>query len=248
VKADFVVDVGNTRIKWGRCSGGAIAALVALPPDDPATWTSQLASWGVEPRQRWIVSGVAPKPRDALVLWLQKANQHVVVLDSHRQLPLHVQAEAPERVGIDRLLNAVAVNRRRPADRPAVIIDAGSAVTVDWVDADGAFRGGAILPGLRTMAHALHNYTAFLPLVNVSATVPPVPATNTRAAIEAGIFWSVGGGIQTLISKMSAAQTPMVFLGGGDAAVLAPALDPRAILWPEMTLEGIRLAAEALPD
>lgn len=250
MKPDFVVDVGNSRIKWGRCSDTEITDLASLPPDNPAAWQAQFRSWSVDPRKQWVVSGVAPTRRDALVVWLQRVHQQVHVLDSYKQLPLQVKVDAPEEVGIDRLLNAVAANGRRPANRAAVIIDAGSAVTVDWLDTRGVFCGGAIMPGLRTMALALHDYTARLPLADVSAACPPVPGANTAAAIEAGIFWSVIGGIEALIRQMThgAGELPMIFLGGGDANLLSAALDPRAVVWPQMTLDGIRIAAGKLID
>src|SRR6185312_8188631 len=106
-------------------------------------------------------------------------------------LPLRVLVQQLDHVGIDRLLDAVAANSRRPAGVPAIIIDAGSAVTVDLVDEAGAFTGGAILPGLRLMAKALHDYTALLPLVDPPTQAPPLPGTATIPAIESGIFWAV---------------------------------------------------------
>jgi type III pantothenate kinase len=170
------------------------------------------------------------------------------VIDDPGPLPLRVLLERPDHVGIDRLFDAVAANSRRPAGTPAVVVDAGSAVTVDWLDETGAFRGGAILPGLRLMAQALHDYTALLPLIEPPRDIPPLPGTATPPAVAAGIFWAVVGGIEVLIRRYAegAGVRPDAFLTGGDAPVLHRAL-PRLHLWPAMTLEGIRLTAEALP-
>src|SRR5205823_11315500 len=96
------------------------------------------------------------------------------------QLPLSVALAEPAKVGIDRLLNAVAANTLRPRDMPVVIADIGSAVTVDWLDENGVFKGGAIFPGLRLMAKALNDYTALLPLVEIWRNLPPLPGTSTR--------------------------------------------------------------------
>ena len=82
-------------------------------------------------------------------------------------MPLEVELEHPDKVGIDRLLNAVAANRRRQEHVAAILVDAGSAVTVDYLDGNGVFRGGAIFPGFRLMARALHDYTALLPIVDI---------------------------------------------------------------------------------
>ena len=157
--------------------------------------------------------------------------------------------ERPDCVGIDRLLDALAVRGRQQPGVPAIIIDAGSAITVDWLDESGAFAGGSILPGVRLMALALHDYTALLPVVTLSRSDPPYPGTSTPAALEIGILAAAVGGIQFLITQMTqrAGVAPDVFLSGGDAALLAPALKQPVQLWPEMTLEGVRLAAEAIP-
>jgi type III pantothenate kinase len=147
------------------------------------------------------------------------------------------------------LLNGVAASHRLPAGGAAVLVDAGSAVTVDWLDESGAFAGGAILPGLGLMARALHEYTALLPLVQVAHPNPPVPGTSTLAAIEAGVFWAVAGGIQALLTQLAAhaRDTPQIFVTGGDGPLLAKALNRDVHLWPNMTLEGIRIAAESVP-
>jgi len=199
----FVADVGNSRVKWGRCESGGIAEVAVLPPDAPDAWQTQLAGWAVDSAATWIVSGVHPRRRDALVEWLKHTSADVQVLDSYQKLPLVVQVDEPGQVGIDRLLNAVAANRRRPPGFAAVMVDAGSAVTVDLVDTSGAFCGGAIFPGLRLMAQALHEHTALLPLVAVDRGVPP-PGTSTAQAIRAGVFHAVLGGIQLVLTKYRA--------------------------------------------
>jgi type III pantothenate kinase len=125
-------------------------------------------------------------------------------------------------------------------------------VTVDWLDETGHFAGGAIFPGFRLMAQALHDHTALLPLIEVPGHVPALPGTSTTTALEAGVFWAVVGGIRALIDELAvrSAIPPQVFLTGGDAALVGPSLQHMAgpvTVWPHMTLEGIRLAAEALP-
>jgi type III pantothenate kinase len=243
-----VVDVGNSRIKWGFCSPAGICASCSLPPDDPASWSRQIESWKLPAACCWALSSVHPARCQRLAGWLQQQGHTVAVLDDPACLPLRVLLERPDHVGMDRLFDAVAANSQRAPGRPAAIIDAGSAVTVDWLDADGAFVGGVILPGLRLMAKALHDYTALLPLVDPPTTPPPIPAVSTPAAVEAGIFWAVVGGVERLLADYArqAAAAPHVFLTGGDAAVLHAAL-PLAALWPTMTLEGIRLSADTLP-
>jgi type III pantothenate kinase len=246
MKPTLVADVGNSRIKWGRCLNGRVVDSVSLPPDDAPSWQGQLELWNLAAAASWTVAGVHPQRRDRLAEWLRQRGDQVQVLNSWQQLPLRVRIESPECVGIDRLLNAVAASRRVQRGAGAVIVDAGSAITVDWLDESGAFAGGAIFPGLRLMARALHDYTALLPLVNVEHSMPPLPGRSTAAAIEAGVFWAAAGGIQALVARLTAGETATaeVFLTGGDGPLLAEAFDPRIQPWPNMTLEGIRLAAE----
>jgi type III pantothenate kinase len=167
------------------------------------------------------------------------------MLTDWRCLPLEIKVPKPEGVGIDRLLDAVAVNALREAGRPAVVIDAGSAVTVDWIDENGAFLGGAILPGFGPMSKALHDYTALLPLVEVPKQVPTVPGTATPAAIEAGVFWAVVGGVWALVAAYGRRfdASPQVFLTGGDASLIAAMPLGSARVCPLLTLDGVRLAA-----
>lgn len=238
----LVVDVGNTRIKWGRCAHEKVTESASLPPDEAEAWRAQWETWHVARDQPWIVSGVHPQRRDVLVAWLRERCDQVHVLTSFRQVPIEIEVDAPERVGIDRLLNAAAVNQRRRAGAAAVVIDAGSAVTVDYVDGAGVFRGGAIFPGLRLMAKALHDYTALLPMIAVTGAAD-APGKSTEEAIRAGVYHAVLGGIERLIGEYRRSGGALdVFLTGGDAKLLTAGMLAPVQVWPEMTLEGILLS------
>jgi type III pantothenate kinase len=241
----LVADVGNTRIKWGLCAADGLADIAALPPDDPPAWAEQLRAWQLERPLTWAVAGVHPARRDRLADWLRGRGDAVRVLTHARDLPLRVAVDAPDKVGIDRLLNAVAVLARVPPGSPAVIIDAGSAVTVDLVDATGAFRGGAIFPGLRLMARALHDYTALLPLIeNLDVSEPALPGRDTTEAITAGIHYAVGGGIDRLVERLTErhGQARVFFAGGSTSLVAQLRCSPEAV-GPSLTLDGIRRTA-----
>ncbi len=268
MKVDVVADVGNTRIKWGRRSVDEVRiAEVAALPDDADAWQKQLAQWRQGGRlptpARWLLAGAQPPRLERLRLWLQQQGEQVQELRSADQLLLRVGLEHPDRVGMDRLLNAVAACHELDAGRPAILIDAGSAVTVDWLDEEHIFRGGAIFPGTRLMTQALHDYTALLPKVDIKLPIPRLPGTATIAAMQAGVFWAVVGGIERISQRLrSLAQVePLTLLTGGDAPLLLDAflLDSVAgyrdsplqtlpvKLWPEQTLHGLLYAAEALP-
>jgi len=77
-----------------------------------------------------------------------------------------------------------------------------------------------------------------------------LPGTTTKAAMKAGIFWAVAGGIKAVLRRLCVDEETLrhhvVFLTGGDAPLLEPVMDSGFITWPQMTLEGIRLSAEKL--
>jgi type III pantothenate kinase len=150
-------------------------------------------------------------------------------------------------VGVDRLLDAVAANALRPAGRAAVVIDIGTAITVDLVTADGAFQGGAILPGMTTSARALHEFTDMLPLVDELDAPPPPVGKATVEAMRSGLFWGVIGAVRELIARYSESLDvpPCVFVGGGGSRVVAGLLGPDVIHEPDLALTGIALAAQA---
>lgn len=259
MRPHVVVDIGNSRVKWGVCApdGSGILQVVSLA-DDTEVWQRELRNLvaqpplaGVQGPLSWVLASVRPERSSRLAAWLRQQDHRVYLLERAAQLPLAVPLTHPDYVGIDRLLNAVAARRRLPLGCPAVLVDAGSAVTVDWLDEEHAFRGGAIFPGIRLMAKALNDYAALLPLVSVTEPLPPLPAGDTISAMQAGIFHATVGGIERITRSLAeqASAAPAVFLTGGDAALLHRGLSsgPEPILWPAQTLEGILASAEALP-
>jgi type III pantothenate kinase len=262
MRPHVVADIGNTRIKWGLCAADCPHLLrTAALADDPEAWQRQLAEWRAgEAPLTWALASVQPRRCGQLRDWLLGRGHQVQVLEQPGQLPLEVALPRPDHVGIDRLLDAVAAKAVLPPGTGAVLVDAGSAVTVDWLDEAHVFRGGAIFPGVRLMAEALHNYTALLPLVTLSHPVPDVPADSTPTAMQAGIFLAVSGGILEGVRRYEekATRPPWLFLTGGDAGLLVQALGldrgngspapwSRAVHWPNQTLEGILHSCEALP-
>jgi type III pantothenate kinase len=240
--ARLVADVGNTRIKWGLCRPGGLE-VAAFPPDDPTWWSRWVTDWHVAPGAEWAVAGVHPARRDRLVNWLRDRGDTVRVIADFREVSIGIAVDHPERVGIDRLLNAVAAAARVPTGIAAIVIDAGSAVTVDLVDDQGTFRGGAIFPGLGLMARALRSDTAQLPLVDTFAD-SDVPGRDTDAAIRAGVYHAVCGGIDRLVERLSDRHpSARVFLAGGDTHLAAGLRCQPEVVGPALTLDGLRRSA-----
>jgi type III pantothenate kinase len=167
-------------------------------------------------------------------------------------LPLEIHVQQPERVGIDRLLIAVAANRLRQPDRAAIVVDAGSAITVDLIARNGSFEGGAILPGPRISAQALQARTDALPhvLLDASGSVPTLPGRSTQAAIAAGLHWAMIGAASEIITQLEAPldSKPELLVTGGHGIRLAQGLSTsgRHIRYrPNLVLDGIACLATA---
>jgi type III pantothenate kinase len=170
---------------------------------------------------------------------------------NYEDVPIAIHVDEPHRVGIDRLLGAFAANRLRHPQRAAIVVDLGTAITVDLVDAHGAFAGGAILAGIGLSARALAQHTDGLPAVKLDSFehVPPALGKSTVKAIHAGVFWGAVGAIRQLAANLAAglALPPEVFLAGGSSPQVAKVLSASKS-WsvrhvPHLVLAGIALAS-----
>lgn len=162
-----------------------------------------------------------------------------------RALPFRLDYATPRTLGPDRLAAAAAAAALGPG-RPVVVVDAGTAVTVDAVDfRDGraVYRGGAIAPGADLLRRALARGTAALPEVSLPDR-PPVIGDSTRGSIEAGVAGMLAGGVARLIASIAAelSASPRVVATGGWAPWLARHLPPGTIdrVEPTLVLDGIR--------
>jgi type III pantothenate kinase len=261
----IAVDVGNSRIKFGRFARGTASPLpepievfdLPIADRNGNFDATRLHNWCDEKganRSTWLVASVFRTAMHRLIGelndWAAGSNcgcaiREVTLLD----VPLRIAVDEPARVGIDRLLAAAAADRLRQRDRPAIIIDLGTAITVDLLQADGVFAGGTILPGLAMSARALAEQTDALPHISLERLEKPpnVPAKSTRAAIEAGLYWGTVGAIREIVAQLSAGlpAAPQVFLTGGGspqvAEVLATNVNWSARHVPHLVLSGITL-------
>tara|TARA_E500000305_G_scaffold90197_1_gene77374 strand:- start:155 stop:943 length:789 start_codon:yes stop_codon:yes gene_type:complete len=174
------------------------------------------------------------------------------VIRSSTELPIELLVDYPDKVGVDRVLNAIATRFEQPGVS-AIIIDTGTATTVDVVSSSGAFLGGAILPGYELSAHALHDYTNKLPLIplqEILGEVPAVVGKNTHAALRSGLIWGQVGAVNEVVTRIQQelAQTeairPTIYLTGGAADLLQAHLNFKTIARPQLTLQGLACVAE----
>jgi len=251
------VDVGNHRIKLGLLETDS-----GEGPPEPSRWLAiaehdleldRIGEWlsaSACEAVSWSIGSVNRPTASRLIDWLRTArpDDHVTML-SAGDLPLEVALERPDMVGIDRLLDAVAANHLRRPDRPAIIVDLGSAITVDLVSSQGVFLGGVIMPGIAMSARALHEFTDLLPEIEMSelCTPPPPLGTSTVPAMRSGLYWGAVGAIRQLIELLGDHVTGEreVFLSGGAGPAVAELIGRSVRHVPHLTLAGIALTARA---
>ena len=239
------VSIGNTSIQVG------LAGDSSWPPHWSGRLDASTQTWCPKrlveqlpiDRVCWYVASVHRPSEQTLADWVgQTRPADDYQLLTHDQLPLRIQVDQPEKVGMDRLVAAVAVNLLRSSDRPAIVIDAGTAITVDLIDVDGAFRGGAILPGMEAAARALSKSTDQLPEVGLHFAVEESAiGKSTASAIRSGLLWGAVGAIRELVRRMSSevGRLPHLFVTGGSAEPLAIQLGSEYRLVSELVLSGI---------
>lgn len=248
MKPDIVVDIGNSRMKWGWDNVSGTFQHRSLDADDSNAWQSILRETGLSSPIRWAVASVHPIRLERFLEWIDARRDSVCIIDYRAKLPIDIAILEPDSVGIDRLLGAVAANARRHTGHAAITVDAGTAVTMNRIDPDGKFRGGAILPGFRLMAASLNDYTAKLPLVEPARPSLEYAGETTVEAIRLGIYCAVIGAIREFERSMTALFETIpvdTFFTGGNALLLTSSNSKQYV--PTLNLEGIRIAAEALP-
>lgn len=227
------------------------AAIFSQAPADLAD--SLLAEWldglGFVERPRVALASVSGPAEQLLSDRLQQ-QRFAIERVASETAPIALGVDEPSRIGVDRVMAAVAANRLRRADTPAIVVDVGTAITVDLISATGTLEGGAILPGPTTAGRALADTADRLPdvLFGELDYAPDAVGRSTIPAIEAGLFWGAVGAIRELIARQRDRLTaaPQVFLTGGAAPSVArliggPDLSVRYV--PHLTLSGIAVAA-----
>lgn len=247
----LLLDAGNTRLKWAVVDTLRVASMPGETGlSDSSAWLGQgaaayheLASLA-EPWQQWgsltACYGVRVA-NDASILSVQQLLSSIK-LEVHwmgareRAGGVHNTYLPPHSLGADRWAALLAV-RQRTADN-AVVVSAGTALTVDALDANGDFLGGLILPGLQRMRHALGHDTAQIGMQYGKLKVFP---NSTADAVESGLISACTGAIATMQANLEkkSGRPPRVFLTGGDGASLRFFLPAGVTMVPALVLEGV---------
>jgi type III pantothenate kinase len=245
---NLLVDLGNSRLKWRIAGRGGATGTILLSGD----WPSVLArDWSVLGRPDRVIT-VSVQSRD-----IESAYQRCVE-GLWRVEPEYVRALGsccgvivgyadPSRLGPDRLI--AMVGARALTSDPALVVDCGTAVTIDLLDGGGYHRGGWILPGLALMGSALYSRAAGL---SGHALFVPSPlersefGVDTHSGITEGARAAVAGAVVQAFKLATdrLERSPHCFITGGDSTIVAPLLEGRCREAPDLLFTGLARYAE----
>jgi len=245
----IAIDIGNTTATFGFFTDDSLIFKFSLPSSprvtpekcwskfqgflDPDMQITGAICSSVSPDMTRVVKSFADK-------YLKTSFKLLKVTDD---IGITNRYKNPEQLGADRIINALAA--KKIYSLPAIIIDLGTAITVDAVGKDSDFLGGVILPGIGISADALHKKTSLLPKVEL--LIPQnVLGKSTIAAIQSGLTYGFSGMLRFLVEKIkeeSGFETSEVILTGGHTGVMESLLaDIVTTVDPNLTLKGLNYA------
>ena len=243
----LVLDVGNSNIGLGFFRGDALVHSGCFPVGD-RTWEAVAESL----RREMDTGGIPSEAVEGIALgtvirgmaevWNRVCEELFgkapVRIHADMEMGIRVGYDDPDHVGIDRLAGASAAYTKYGG--PVIVVDAGSAITVDAVSGDGKFLGGIIAPGPDMSAHALHEQTDLLPLVT-----PEMPdailGRSTPECIRSGLVYGTGAMVDGLVGRVKEIlrERARVVGTGGALAVIRSVVKQVDVVEPHLVLEGL---------
>jgi len=247
---NLYVDAGNSRIKWKH--DGMAAAMVADSPEQLGQQWQDMPSVKIQQAMGSCVRG------SSLADAIDRHAQLGFGLRFVWQVSVPVACGVrnayarPRDLGVDRWVALIAARARYP-NQACIVVDAGTAITVDLLDASGLHLGGVILPGAKSMLDTLNRAEQLFPdagrdLHELARSMSPC-TNNTQDAVLAGIIFAVQGGVKTVIEQQAGQinakiETLPIILTGGDSTMLK--LDSlQTVQVPDLVLEGLRVILES---
>lgn len=234
----LLIDIGNSRLKWTLEAAGQFEPLRSIDYRHNDQYQDLCQSWQQLPR-----------PAQILIACVGAQQQLATIVEAAEQLWPGVEIRIPESVasaggvsngylqpaqlGVDRWLALLAAHRHYPGN--SCIVDCGTAITLDRLDAQGRHLGGLIAPGLHLMKQALAGNTAGL---RWAESAKPVPAAdNTQSAIDSGCLWAAAGLIESSLAQGEAID--QLILTGGDSTRIGQLLSQPFIIDLELVFKGL---------
>jgi type III pantothenate kinase len=236
----LAIDAGNTRTKWGVHDGRAWTATGAIETARAGELPQSLR--GIKAAGLAIASNVAGAAVQAAIEAACKGLAVRFVRSEASQLGVTNGYRDPSQLGTDRWVALIAAHHARPGHK--LVINAGTALTIDALTGDGRFLGGLIVPGPALMRRSLDRATAALR--ESEGAVRDFPA-STPEAIATGAVLACAGAADRLAKSMDTHGTPpgLIILSGGAARELAPALGLPHELHENLVLDGLQLIARS---
>ena len=242
----LTISLGNTRIAMGSFISGELGEVSRFAVTDRGAWEAEIArQWkrlgqldgaaivaaSVNPPLESVVAEAVQRATDRRVLWVGK----------DIDLPIKVATDEPEQTGVDRVLTVAAAFEQM--EKACIVVDAGTAITINCCNDAGEFLGGTISPGVGMMLDALHEKTAKLPRVEFEIPTG-VFGQTTRDAILEGVYHGVRGMVKEVAELYATAlgQWPDIIATGGDAQKLFGGWELIHAVSPDLLMYGIALA------
>jgi len=222
---------GGSREDLGKCIKSAWEQIPVVEGSKEGKRDGVIVVSSVKPEWVEMVRGIAKAELD----------ERIMVFGKDIPLPITCWVDEPDKVGMDRLMSATGAYA--VVEDAVVVADFGTAITIDLVDASGAFQGGVILPGFEISAKALKEYTAQLP--NIKITKPKAPyGKNTADAINCGLYYSAVGTLEEIIRRYAEeiGKWPQTVITGSAAKVIVDDCQFIDSYVPNLVIKGIVLA------
>ncbi len=250
----LALDIGNTEITAGLFQGDTLEAhwrLTTNPERTPDEWAATVGAFliqaGHSPNEVAAVclASVAPTVTQSLVEGIATiTRQSAAAVDARSPLPVTLDVDEPLTVGADRIVNVLAAVALYRAD--TIVVDFGTATTFDCITADARFIGGVIMPGVRTSSDQLTRRTAKLPATELRAPARVI-GRRTEECIQAGVLYGTADAVDGIVRRIKAewpgGGSPGVVATGGLAPMVAPYATSIEHIHPDLTLQGLRIAA-----
>jgi type III pantothenate kinase len=246
----LVIDAGNTNIVFAVHDGTEwrgtwrLATSAQRTSDEYGVWLETLLTRsGIKTGQvnRAVIGTVVPAALYHLRrLCREWFNVEPLVANARKDWGFAIKIDNPDEVGADRLLNALAAHSHYRG--PLVVVDFGTATTFDVVDADGAYLGGVIAPGINLSIEALHQAAARLPRIGIGRP-ESVIGRSTIPAMRSGIYWGYIGLIEGLLTRIESeyGEPLKAIATGGLAPLFAEGTTKFTAIDADLTLDGLRL-------
>jgi type III pantothenate kinase len=238
---NLIIDIGNTRTKVALFKQNEM--LVSYSTDTLSTSEIRGIYDEYPDIKRAIISTVR-NDSDELTTFLKQQIDYTIELDHNTPLPIQNKYESIESLGKDRIAAAVGANHLFP-NQDLLVIDAGTCITYDYVNAQNQYMGGFISPGLEMRFKALHHFTDKLPLLKPGTPVN-YTGSNTINAIKGGVQYGFEGEISRMIQQFTPQKNELkIILTGGDKNYFEKLLKNHIFVSFEITLLGLNIILES---